>query len=81
MKKNGSKTFLDKPDITCVTSGRKDRRFVWKVDDKSHYVRKQHLIWILSDLLNIANRSSLIKNESSFEFSVGEKIKFDQLHE
>ena len=34
-----------------------------------------------SDLLNIANGSSLIKNESSFEFSFGKKIKFHQLYE
>ena len=38
-------------------------------------------MWTLSDLLNIANGSSLIKNESSFEFSFGKKIKFHQLYE
>ena len=32
-------------------------------------------MWTLNDLLNIANGSSLIKNESSFEFSFGKKKK------
>ena len=38
-------------------------------------------MWTLNDLLNVANRSSLIKNKSSFEFSFGKKIKFHQLCE
>ena len=39
-------------------------------------------MWTLNDLLNIANGSSLIKNESSFEFSFGKKkIKVHQLYE
>ena len=37
-------------------------------------------MWTLSDLLNITNGSSLIKNESSFEFSFGKKIKFHELY-
>ena len=49
------------------------------VDGKSQYVQK--LMWTLNDLLNIANGSSVIKNESSFEFSFGKKIKFHQLYE
>ena len=36
---------------------------------------------ILNDQLNIANGSSLTKNESSFEFSFGKKLKFHQLYE
>ena len=38
-------------------------------------------MWTLNDLLNIANGSSLIKNESSFEFSFGKEIEFHQLYE
>ena len=38
-------------------------------------------MWTINDLLNIANGSSLIKNESSFEFSFGKKIKFHRLYE
>ena len=74
-------TFLDKPDITYVTPGRKHHRYVGKVAGKSQYVQKRYLMWTLNDLLNIANVSSLIKNESSFEFSFGKKIKFHQLYE
>ena len=37
-------------------------------------------MWTLNDILNFTNRSSLIKNESSFAFSFGKKIKFHQLY-
>ena len=67
-EKEWLKNFLDKPDITYVTPGRKDHRFVGKVDSKSQYVQKRYLMWTLNDILNIANGSSLIENESSFEF-------------
>ena len=33
-------------------------------------------MWTLNDLLNIANGSSLVKNESSFEFLFGKKKNF-----
>ena len=36
-------------------------------------------MWTLNDLLNIANESYPIKNESSFECSFNKKIKFHQL--
>ena len=80
-EKEWLKNFLDKPDITYVTPGRKDHRYAGKVDGKSQYIQKRYLMWTLNDLLNIANGSSLIKSESSFEFSIGKKIKFYQLHE
>ena len=47
---------------------------------KNQYVQKRYLMLTLNDLLNITNGSSLIKNESSFEFSFGKKIKFQQLY-
>ena len=80
-EKEWLKNFLDKPDITYVTPGRKDNSYVGKIDGKSQYVQKRYLMWTLNDLLNIANGSSLIKNKSSFEFSFGKKIKFHQLYE
>ena len=66
------------PDITNVTPDRKDHHYVGKVDGKSQYVQKQCLMWTFNDL---SKGSSLIKNESSFEFSFGKKIKFHQLYE
>ena len=62
-EKEWLKNFLDKPDITYVTPDKKDHRYVGKVDGKSQYVQKRYLMWTLNDLLNIANGSSLIKNE------------------
>ena len=36
-------------------------------------------MWTLNDLLSIANGRSLIKNESSFEFSFGKKNKISSI--
>ena len=67
--------------MTDVTSGRKVHHYVGIVDGKSQYFQKQYLMWTFNDLLNITNGSSLIKSESSFEFSFGKKIKLHQLYE
>ena len=63
-KKKWLKNFFDTSDITYVTPCRKDHRYVGKIDGKSQYVQNQYLMWTLNDLLNIANGSSLITNES-----------------
>ena len=75
-EKEWLKNVLDKSDIAYVTPGRKDHNYVGKVDGKIQYVQKRYSMWTLNDVLNIANGSSLIKNESSFEFSFGKKVKF-----
>ena len=75
-EKEWLKNILDKLDITYVTPGRKDHCHVGKIDGKSQYVQKRYLMWTLNDVLNIANGSCLIKNESLFEFPFGKKIKF-----
>ena len=80
-EKEWLKNHLDKPDITYVSQGRKDQRYVGKIYGKSQYVQKRYHMWTLNYLLNIANASSLIKNESSFEFLFGKKIKFHQSYE
>ena len=43
-EKEWLKNFLDKPDITYVTTGQKDHRYVRKVGGKSQYVQKRSLI-------------------------------------
>ena len=72
-EKEWLKNFLDKPNITYVTPGRKNHRYVGKVDGKSQYVQKRYLMWTLNYLLNIANGSSLIKNESYLNFHLVKK--------
>ena len=58
-EKKWLKNFLHKPDITYVVNpGRKDHRYVGKVDGKSQYVKKRYLMWTLNDLLNIAKFSN-----------------------
>ena len=46
-KKDWFKNFLDKPDIIYVIPGRKDHRYVGKIDGKSQYVQKRYLMWTL----------------------------------
>ena len=53
-EKESLRNVLDKPDIIFVTRGRKDQRYVGKVDGKSQYVQKWYLMWILNYLLNTA---------------------------
>ena len=79
-EKEWLKNFLDKHNITYVTPGRKDYRYVGKVDGKSQYVQKRYLMWTLNELLNITKGSSLIKNKSPFEFLFGKKVKFHQFY-
>ena len=62
-----------------MTKKHKKISIALKKDGKSQYAPKRYLLWKLNDLLNIANRSSPIKNRSSFVFSFGKKIKFHQL--
>ena len=50
-EKEWLKNFLDKPDIAYITPGRKDHRYVGKVDSKSQYVQKRYLMWTLNDIL------------------------------
>ena len=80
-EKEWLKNVLDKSDISYVTPGRKDLRYIGKVDGKNQYFQKRYLMWRLNNILNIASGSSLIKNESSFEFLFDKKIKFYQLYE
>ena len=42
-EKEWLKNLLDKPDITYVTPGRKDHRYVGKVDGKRQYVQNRYL--------------------------------------
>ena len=74
-QKEWLKNFLDQPDITYVIPGGKNHRYVGKVDGNSQHVQKRYLTRTLNDVLNIANGSSVIKNESPFEFSFGQKRK------
>ena len=75
-EKEWLKNHLDKPDITYVSQGRKDQRYVGKIYGKSQYVQKRYHMWTLNYLLNIANVSSLIKNELHLNFYLVKKSNF-----
>ena len=63
------KDFLERPEMTYINPGKKDNIYVGKVDGKSVYVQKQHLLWTLRDTLDIINGSEFEgdpNNEASF---------------
>ena len=73
--------FLNRPDITYTTPGRKDQRYVGKIDGKSQFVQKRYLLWTLNDLLGIANGVESIQEGCSFQSSFSRKLKFHELYE
>ena len=52
-EKEWLRNVLDKPDIIYVPPGRKNQRYVGKLNGKSQYVQKRYLMRALKDLLNI----------------------------
>ena len=44
-EKGWLKNILNEPDITYVTLGQKDHRYVGEVDGKSQYVQKRYILW------------------------------------
>ena len=78
-EKEWLKNFLHTPDTMVCHPRSKNHHYVGRVDGKSQYVQKRYIMWTLNDLLNIANGRSLIKNESSFEFSFGKKNKISSV--
>ena len=67
---------MDKPNITYVPQVKKTTVMLGKLMVKASMSRNKYLMLTLNDLLNIADRVSLTKNEFSFEFLFGKKIKF-----
>lgn len=47
--------FLLWPDITYVTPGKNDQVYMRKVNGQKLFRQKKHLLWTLTDVLDIAN--------------------------
>eukprot|EP00111_Clytia_hemisphaerica_P010989 TCONS_00032233-protein len=72
--------FLDRPDISRQTPGRKDSVYLRKVNGKSEYAQKRYLQWTLKELLDIINGNKEVEKSSSFREEFERDLSFRQLH-
>ena len=74
---------FDRPDITYLNPGRKDKDnvYVGKKDGKREHVQKRYLLWTLRDLLNIINGVKLdeVSNNNTFCDTFGNDLIFSSL--
>ena len=50
--------FLDRPDISRQTPGRKDTVYIGKLNGERQYKQKRYLQWTLRELIEIVNGSA-----------------------
>ena len=73
--------FLDRPDISRQTLGRKDHVYIGKVKGERQYLQKRYLLWTLNEILEIANGSKLSDVQSDTCLSEFErKLTFRQVY-
>ena len=73
--------FLDRPDMTYTTPGRRDNVYIGKENGEKQYVQKRYLLWPLKDIVETANNNPLnIGMMDTFEDHFGKKISFSQLY-
>lgn len=75
-KKDWMYDFLSRSDMTYTNPGRKDTKYIKKVNGERTYLPKQYLLWTLRDTLEIINGES-----SKFYDSFSEKLSFAQLYD
>eukprot|EP00111_Clytia_hemisphaerica_P007688 TCONS_00022348-protein len=68
--------FLDRPDISRQTPGRKDTVYIGKVNGERQYKQKRYLQWTLREILDIVNGSSQVQQtvEESFPARFNSKV-------
>ena len=74
-------SFLDCPDISHQTPGRKDYVYIRKVDGKKQYVQKRYLQWTIRELLGIINENVPIEEIPKFTESFQRELTFRQLYD
>ena len=74
--------FLDRPDISTQTPGRKDHVYCGKENGEKKFLQKRYLSWTIRELLEIANGHPLVpSDEANFFDAFGCKLTFRQLYE
>ena len=69
--------FLEGADISYTMPGRKGQVYVGKDKDGKSLYPAKHLLWTLSDLLDLLNNSD---SEGSFAAKFNERVKFSSLY-
>ena len=75
--------FLNRPDISCTTPGRKDNVYVGIFNKENKFVQKRYLLWTIREILDIINGSKLLESSEGdkFCFKFGKDITFRQLYD
>eukprot|EP00111_Clytia_hemisphaerica_P013977 TCONS_00041134-protein len=74
-------TFLDRPDISRQTPGRKDNVYIGKVNGKREYAQKRYLQWTIRELLDIVNGNSEVEGSPTFQEDFQRDLTFRQLYD
>ena len=74
--------FLDRPDISTQTPGRKDHVYCGKENGVKKWLQKRYLSWTIREILEIANGHPLVPSEEAiFSDMFGCNLTFRQLYD
>lgn len=79
-EKEWLENFFMRPDITYITPGKNQQKYIGKTDGESRYAQIRYLLWNLKDLFQITNGNKLVDNHG-FEEQFSKPITFRQLYE
>ena len=78
------KDFLDRPDISYTTPGRRDNVYIGIVNKVKRYALKRYILWKIRDIFDMINGSKIMENNpnsDTFESNFGKKLTFRQLYD
>ena len=76
--------FLNRPDISYTTPGRRDNVYRGKLDKVKKFGQKRYLLWSIRDIMDLINGSKIVESDSvmdTFELQFGKKLTFRQLYD
>ena len=76
--------FLNRPDISYTTPGRRDNVYLGKFDKVKKFAQKRYLLWSIRDIMNLINGSKIVESDSvmdTFELQFGNNLTFCQLYD
>ena len=76
-QKQWSRKALNRPDLSMIYPGKKDKVYIGKVNGERRYEQKRCLLWPIRDILNILNMSD---TEESYAQAFDDKLSFRMLH-
>lgn len=73
--------FFERPDITYITPGRKEQKYLGRVNGEGNYAQKKYLLWTLAEIVGILNGLKASEIGESFPTKFSKVIKFQQLYQ